>query len=158
MAVKLNRPIVFLPGDHFLSLSSSQQAITLTMLEKAILSFGGNQQILTMVSYEQGVFSGTGQHLVSNSSQVTILSARDEMVTLEVSESLANGSQKLLVSRLGGIAFKPNTLPFQQRLRWWKWQCYFDFKFRITWSSVGFVVMAKFVTVLWPFSLLMSQH
>ena len=51
--------------------------------------------------------------LVSNSSQVSILSARDEMATLEISESLANSSQKLLVSRLeNGIVFKPNVFAF----------------------------------------------
>ena len=118
VAVKLDRPIVFLQGDHFSTLSSSEQTMTIAMLEKAISSLGGNQKTLTMVSHEQGELVGTGRYLVSNSSQVSILSARDEMVTLELSESLANSSQKLLVSRLGGIVFKPNVLPFQQRLRW----------------------------------------
>lgn len=118
VAVKLDRPIVFLQGDHFSTLSSSKQAMTIAMLEKAISSLGGNQKTLTMVSHEQGELGGTGRYLVRNSSQVSILSARDEMATLEISESLANSSQKLLVSRLGGIVFKPNVLPFQQRLRW----------------------------------------
>ncbi|KJG06106.1 hypothetical protein UB33_10630 [Photobacterium angustum] len=118
LAAKSEQHVVLLKGDEFSSLSEFEQRLTITTLEKALVSIRKNQYALTVIEMNVTGLIGTGQEIVAKANQIILLSTHHDLSSLALSEYISARGKRLVVNRISRSILPSESLLYPNRLRW----------------------------------------